>query len=88
MFHQSKILVWYKVASQKVILGEALIHQHQDVVSLWLHTPIEDPNREDCPPNQYGYQLSLFDDGGREIAQKSVSGSTVDRLLFGIKASA
>lgn len=38
MFHQSKILVWYKVASQKVILGEALIHQHQDVVSLWLHT--------------------------------------------------
>lgn len=44
MFHQSKILVWYKVASQKVILGEALIHQHQDVVSLWLHTPIEEPN--------------------------------------------
>ncbi|OXX50463.1 30S ribosomal protein S6 modification protein, partial [Vibrio sp. V07_P2A8T137] len=24
MFNQSKILVWYKVASQKVILGEAL----------------------------------------------------------------
>ncbi|WP_428774919.1 hypothetical protein [Vibrio sp.] len=79
MFHQSKILVWYKVASQKVVLGEAFNTDHCDVLSLWLHAP------EDSATAGYqGYRLSLFDDDGREIADKPVSMLTADRFLTGL----
>lgn len=80
MVHQSKIIVWYKIASQKVILGEAFVHHSQDMTSLWRHAPSEEPLKVG-----YGYQLSLFDDDGREVANKSVSVSTADSLLFGKK---
>ncbi|AXN04108.1 30S ribosomal protein S6 modification protein [Vibrio anguillarum] len=79
MFNQSKILVWYKVASQKVILGEALSNEMSDVVSLWLNAPSE----LDTPSYQ-GYRLSLFDGDGREIANKSVSMGTADGILLGM----
>ncbi len=88
MFHQAKILVWYKVAGQKVILGEALSHHYQDVISLWVKTPFESSNESHRLAEECGYQVSLFDDGGREIAQKSVSGTTVDKLLFGTRVNA
>ncbi len=55
MFQHSKILVWYKIASQKVVLGEAHSHGTEDVVSLWLHAPTQFDNAS----NQ-GYWLSLF----------------------------
>ncbi len=77
MFHQSRILVWYEVASQKVILGEALGSVHRDVVSLWLRAPADD-----CYLNYQGYRLSLFDDDGREIANKPVSMGTADQILI------
>ncbi|KJY81568.1 30S ribosomal protein S6 modification protein [Vibrio galatheae] len=81
MFNQSKILVWYQVASQKVLLGEALKGKHQDVISLWLQAP------EDMPsPDSLGYRLSLFDDGGRQIGDKPVSMLTADEFLSGIRA--
>ncbi len=76
MFSQSKILVWYEVASQKVVLGEAL-SRNGDVASLWRNAPIEDSNI-----SYSGYRLSLFDDGGREIGNKSVSMGTADEILF------
>ncbi|WP_165311558.1 30S ribosomal protein S6 modification protein [Vibrio ziniensis] len=81
MFSQSKILVWYEVASQKVILGEALtgIGEDHDVVSLWRHAPV-DTNSSSYP----GYRLSLYDDDGREIGHKSVSMGTADEILFGM----
>lgn len=55
MFQHSKILVWYKIASQKVVLGEAHSDGTEDVVSLWLHAPTQFDNAS----NQ-GYWLSLF----------------------------
>ncbi|CSB65551.1 Uncharacterised protein [Vibrio cholerae] len=55
MFQHSKILVWYKIASQKVVLGEAHSDGTEDVVSLWLHAPTQFDNAS----NQ-GYWLSLL----------------------------
>ncbi|EEO04450.1 hypothetical protein VCB_003284 [Vibrio cholerae TMA 21] len=78
MFQHSKILVWYKIASQKVVLGEAHSDGTEDVVSLWLHAPTQFDNAS----NQ-GYWLSLFDDGGREIGNKWVSMRTADAILCG-----
>ncbi|NOH63422.1 30S ribosomal protein S6 modification protein [Vibrio sp. RE88] len=83
MFHHSKIMVWYQVASQKVVLGEALSDDTQDVISMWLHAP-EEKNQE----NSLGYRLSLFDDDGREIADKAVSMLTADEFLSGIQIRA
>ncbi|MDN3609869.1 hypothetical protein ACODM8_01150 [Vibrio ostreicida] len=80
MFHHSKILVWYQVASQKVILGEALSGDKQDVISMWLKAP-----EEENQAKSLGYRLSLFDDDGREIADKAVSMLTADELLSGIQ---
>ncbi|WP_038174611.1 MULTISPECIES: hypothetical protein [Vibrio] len=80
MLNQSKILVWYQVASQKVILGEALNNQHQDLISRWLQAP-EEPLATDC----LGYRLSLYDDDGREIGGKSVSMLTADEFLSGVR---
>ncbi len=76
MFGQSKIIVWYQVASQKVLLGEAVRDGHLDMISLWLQAP-KDKRGEDS----LGYHLSLFDDDGREIADKSVSMMTADQFL-------
>ncbi|MGY3569932.1 30S ribosomal protein S6 modification protein [Vibrio sp. SCSIO 43135] len=76
MFNQSKILVWYKVASQKVVLGEALNGDDCDVVSRWLHAPCESNNA-----STQGYRLSLFDNDGREVADKAVSVMTADAFL-------
>ncbi|RTZ16751.1 30S ribosomal protein S6 modification protein [Vibrio aquaticus] len=76
MFSQSKILVWYQVASQKVVLGEALRDDCEDVLSLWRQAPKEKPVE-----NSLGYHLSLFDDDGREIGDKAVSMLTADELL-------
>ncbi|MGF1909808.1 hypothetical protein L4C38_10230 [Vibrio kasasachensis] len=78
MFQQSKILVWYQVASQKVVLGEAFNSNKYDVHSLWRRTP-----EENDPHQGMGFRLSLFDDGGREIAGKAISMSTADLLLSG-----
>ncbi|MGF1698033.1 hypothetical protein L4D20_19785 [Vibrio kyushuensis] len=80
MFSQSKILVWYQVASQKVVLGEALSSEGCNVASDWLHAPSDDNYK-----TAQGYRLSLFDDDGREIADKPVSMFTADAFLEGIK---
>ncbi|MDA0129027.1 hypothetical protein OH458_13245 [Vibrio sp. MarTm2] len=78
MFHQSKILVWYQVASQKVILGEAVNSESLDAISMWLTAP-----EEKEVISTMGYRLSLFDDDGREIADKAVSMLTADEFLSG-----
>lgn len=78
MFHQSKILVWYQVASQKVILGEAVNSESLDAISMWLTAPEEKEVK-----STMGYRLSLFDDDGREIADKAVSMLTADEFLSG-----
>ncbi|KII79453.1 hypothetical protein [Vibrio renipiscarius] len=78
MFQQSKILVWYQIASQKVVLGEALSVEHNDVNSIWRRAPEESESKHGL-----GYRLSLFDDGGREIAGKAISMHTADLLLSG-----
>jgi hypothetical protein len=80
MFPQSKILVWYQVASQKVVLGEAFSSESCDVASDWLHAPSDGSYQA-----VQGYRLSLFDDDGREIADKPVSMFTADAFLEGIK---
>ncbi|UUM31682.1 hypothetical protein [Vibrio japonicus] len=78
MFHHSKILVWYQIAGQKIILGEAVSSQHLDAVSMWLTAP-----EETDQAGELGYRLSLFDDDGRQIANKAVSMLTADTLLSG-----
>ncbi|MBA5763600.1 30S ribosomal protein S6 modification protein [Vibrio sp. 404] len=78
MFQQSKILVWYQVASQKVVLGEAFNSSKYDVHSLWRRAP-----EENEPHQEMGFRLSLYDDGGREIAGKAISMGTADLLLSG-----
>ncbi|MDW6003860.1 30S ribosomal protein S6 modification protein [Vibrio mangrovi] len=76
MQSHSKILVWYKVASQQVILGEAYQDMSDKLVSLWLDTPTEDGLISDL-----GYHMSLFGDDGRKIADKAISMLTADQLL-------
>ena len=80
MYQYSKIVVWYQVAGQKVVLGESLSEGGQDVISIWLSVP-----EEESQGNSLGYRLSLFDDGGREIANKAVSMLTADEFLARIK---
>jgi hypothetical protein len=75
MQNNSKILVWYKVASQQVILGEAFQDMRDRLPSLWLGTPSENGSCDS------GYHMSLFDDGGRMIADKPISTLTADQLL-------
>ncbi|MDA0147703.1 hypothetical protein [Vibrio sp. LaRot3] len=78
MFPQSKILVWYQVASQKVVLGEAFSSGNSDVHSIWRNA-----KRENQLDEEMGYGLSLFDDDGREVAGKVVSVATADNVLMG-----
>lgn len=79
MYQQSKILVWYQVASQKVILGEASSRKYHDAHSIWRRAPEEDEHQQEM-----GFRLSLFDDGGREVAGKAISMGTADQLLLGV----
>ncbi|EGU46421.1 hypothetical protein VII00023_03198 [Vibrio ichthyoenteri ATCC 700023] len=79
MYQQSKILVWYQVASQKVVLGEAFSRKNYDVHSIWRRAPEEDERQQGM-----GFRLSLFDDGGREVAGKAISMCTADQLLLGV----
>lgn len=76
MLSQSKIEVWYKVSGDGVLLGETCSSKERDVISLWVDLPFDLGSSE----NQ-GYQLSLFDDGGRHIADKPVSQSHAEQLL-------
>ncbi|SHF09960.1 30S ribosomal protein S6 modification protein [Vibrio gazogenes] len=76
MQSHSKILVWYKVASQQVVLGEAYQDMSDRLVSLWLDTPTENDLMSDL-----GYHISLFGDDGRKIADKAISMLTADQLL-------
>lgn len=78
MFHHSKILVWYQVASQKILLGEAVNDHSLDAISMWLSAPEEGEQA-----TSLGYRISLFDDDGREIAGKAVSMLTADAFLSG-----
>ncbi|MYM61486.1 30S ribosomal protein S6 modification protein [Vibrio sp. OCN044] len=80
MCQHSRIVVWYQVAGQKVVLGELLSEFGHDVSSIWLSVPEEENHT-----NSLGYRLSLFDDGGREIASKAVSTQTADEFLARIK---
>ncbi|MGO1295864.1 MAG: hypothetical protein ACTMIA_00980 [Vibrio sp.] len=80
MFNQSKILVWYAVSSQKVVLGEILSHSGYDIVSLWRGIPFYPEEQGDL-----GYRLSLFDADGREIGAKAISGTFVEDFLLGEK---
>lgn len=73
---QSKILVWYKVATQRIVLGEARLPGTKTLTSLWLNTPTE----PDILTNT-GYGISLIGDDGREIADKAISMITADMLL-------
>jgi len=74
---QSKILVWYKVAAQRIVLGEAHLSEKKTLTSLWVNTPSEQGDF-DHP----GYGISLIGDDGREIADKTISMFTADRLLI------
>ncbi|CAM3583351.1 hypothetical protein VA7868_04354 [Vibrio aerogenes CECT 7868] len=74
MQSHSKILVWYKVASQQVVLGEACQDVCDNLVSLWVDTPTE-------VADDLGYHMSLFGDDGRKIADKPISMLTADQLL-------
>ncbi|MBF9000673.1 MULTISPECIES: 30S ribosomal protein S6 modification protein [Vibrio] len=79
MFNQSKLLVWYEVSSQKVILGEALSSGAYDIASLWRHVPTDQEDK-----SHLGYRLSLFDADGREVAAKPISVGLVDEILSGM----
>ena len=70
-------MVWYQVASQKVILGEAFNLKGYDLHSLWRSAPHEDA----AQGLEFG--LSLFDDDGREVADKIISMTTAERVLSG-----
>lgn len=74
---QSKILVWYKVATQRIVLGEARLPRKKALTSFWMNTPTE-PALLGHP----GYGISLIGDDGREIADKTISMITADMLLI------
>lgn len=80
MQQQSKIKVLYQIASQEVVLGEILNSAKGDIVSLWR----DFPSSLNQFPKQ-GYRLSLFDDDGKHIGDKSVSVDTADMILLETK---
>jgi hypothetical protein len=75
MFQQSKIRVFYQVANEQIMLGEALSKKCGDLALIWLKAPGEELVSED------GFRISLYDDDGRRIADKSVSMGTADSIL-------
>ncbi|RQW63463.1 30S ribosomal protein S6 modification protein [Vibrio viridaestus] len=73
----SKILVWYRVATQRIVLGEARFTENNTLTSLWVNTPSILGNLGDP-----GFGISLIGDDGREIADKAISMLTADTLLI------
>ncbi|MDV7102863.1 hypothetical protein R3X26_00410 [Vibrio sp. TH_r3] len=76
MLSQSKIEVWYKVAGDRILLGETFSSNKLDVISLWV-----DLHSDQRSSTSSGYRVSLFDDGGRHIADKGISALDAERLL-------
>ena len=77
MLSQSKIEVWYKVAGDRILLGETFSSNKLDVISLWV-----DLKSDQRSSVSSGYWVSLFDDDGRHIADKSISAFDAERLLL------
>ncbi|MCL9775868.1 hypothetical protein [Vibrio methylphosphonaticus] len=76
MIQQSKIRVVYQVANEKIMLGEAFSKTCGDIAAMWLKAPMEDLLSDD-----EGFKISLYDDGGRHVADKAVSMGTADSIL-------
>ena len=76
MLSQSRIEVWYKVAGERILLGETYSSNKMDVINLWVALPIDNSSS-----NEQGYYLSLFDDDGRCIGEKHVTLSDAEAVL-------
>ncbi|GEM_PF-834414 len=76
MLCQSKIEVWYKVSGERILLGETFSSSTMDVISLWV-----DLHRDLGSSSTQGYRVSLFDDDGRHIADKSIAQVDAERVL-------
>jgi hypothetical protein len=75
MIQQSKIRAFYQVANEQIVLGETLGKRCGDIVAMWLSVPVVDSLNDD------GFKTSLYDDGGRHVADKTVTMGTVDSIL-------
>jgi hypothetical protein len=75
MIQQSKIRVFYQVANEQIMLGEAFSKKCGDIAAMWLKAPMEEILSDD------GFRISLYDDGGRHVADKCVSMGTADSIL-------
>ncbi|MFA0088703.1 30S ribosomal protein S6 modification protein [Vibrio sp. 10N.286.49.C2] len=75
MIQQSKIRVVYQVANEKIMLGEAFGKTCGDIAAMWLKAPMEELLTDE------GFKISLYDDGGRHVADKAVSMGTADTIL-------
>ncbi|MCJ2375281.1 hypothetical protein LNL84_00355 [Vibrio sp. ZSDZ34] len=75
MIQQSKIRAFYQVANEQIVLGETLGKRCGDIVAMWLSVPVVDSLNDD------GFKISLYDDGGRHVADKTVTMGTVDSIL-------
>lgn len=76
MLCHSKIEVWYKVSGERILLGETCCSKTCDVISMWVDLPFDLGSSS----NQ-GYGVSLFDDDGRCIGDKSVLQIHAERVL-------
>ncbi|PWI34791.1 30S ribosomal protein S6 modification protein [Vibrio albus] len=76
MLSQSRIEVWYKVAGERILLGETCSSDKMDVINLWVSLP-----HDNGSPEQQGYYLSLFADDGRCIGEKPVTLSDAESVL-------
>ncbi|MCG9786605.1 hypothetical protein [Vibrio barjaei] len=75
MIQQTRIRVFYQIANEQIMLGEALSKKCGDIAAMWLKAPMEEILSDD------GFRISLYDDGGRRIADKHVSMGTADSIL-------
>lgn len=75
MIPQTRIRVFYQVANEQIMLGETLSEKYGEVVSMWLRAPNEEMRTEE------GFRIALYDDGGRHVANKTVSMGTADLIL-------
>lgn len=76
MLCHSKIEVWYKVSGERILLGETCSSKTMDVISLWVDLPFDLGSS-----SHQGYRISLFDDDGRHIGDKSVSQINAEKVL-------
>ncbi|GLO61075.1 hypothetical protein MACH09_15830 [Vibrio sp. MACH09] len=76
MLCQSKIEVWYEVSGERILLGETNKSTSMDVISLWVDLPFDLGSS-----STQGYRVSLFDDGGRCIGDKSISQTNAEKVL-------